>query len=122
MTCFRFYLNCNNLNLLPSYLLSSYLATAGRLTALNKSYSIVLYCIALLCISFHCIVLYCHPNICDIASKTKKFRFIPEIFGNLLKCIENDLQVRRTGEIIKGRESPIFLYLCLMHYYYYYFC
>ena len=72
-------------------------------------------------ISLYCIVLYCHPNICDIASKTKKFRFIPEI--NLLKCTENDLQVRRTREIIKGRESPIFLYLCLMHYFIYlFFC
>ena len=107
----------------------SYLASEARLTALNKSYSIVLYCIALLCfafhfisfhfISFHCIVLYCHPNICDIASKTKKFRFTLEIFGNLLKCIENDLQVRRTREIIKGRESPFFLYLCLMYYFIY---
>ena len=77
----------------------------------------------MLCISLNCIVLYCHPNICDIASKTKKFRFIPEIFGNLLKCTENDLQVRRTREIIKGRESPIFLYLCLMHYFIYlFFC
>ena len=63
------------------------------------------------------IVLYCHPNICDIASKTKKFRFIPEIFGSLLKCIENDLQVQRTREIMKGRESPIFLYLCLIYYF-----